>query len=207
MKTITNILLLAAVLLASAVMAAPPDAVNGFAVGSTNGGTTLSYAVISPRGTSAGVAPRVQYLNATSDKSTSVVQFYKVDAEAVATYTNSTTTLYVNGTNGTPGINWKSGTLIIRHLADDSYEKRTLGNNSGATNIVVTVAPLGAVLPGDRLYHATTTGAGSIPVGSATLALTTASGVYIGQKDKPLLLEVDATTSGTLNVVSGDYVK
>ncbi len=200
--------IIAAVLfIAAAVVAAPPDPVNGFAVGGTNSGT-LAWAIVSPRGTQAGTAPKVTYLNCTSDKSTSKVQFYKVDAEAAVTYTNSTTTLYVNTTNGTPGINWQSGTIIIRHLADDSYEKRTLTANTGSTNIIVTVAPLGTVLPGDHVYHATTTGAGTIPVGSATLTLgPSMGGVYIGQKDKPLLVEIDATTTGTMNLVSGEYIK
>ncbi len=203
--------ILALALLALAIpvistQAAAPDPVNGWAVTTTNGGTTLSYAIVSPRGTQSGAAVRVQYLNATSDKSTSKVQFYKVDAQSAITYTNSTTTLFVNTTNN--GVNWQSGTVIIRHNIDDSYEKRTLGANTGSTNIAVTVAPMGTVLPGDIVYHVTTTGAGSIPVGSATLTLGPTSGaIYIGQKDKPLLLEIDATTSGTLNVASGDYVR
>lgn len=174
--------------------------VNGFGVGSTNGATTLSWAIVSARSANNGT-PAVSYINATSDKSTSKVQFYKVTAQAVAQLTNSTTTLYVRGTNG-----FASGdAVVIRHIADDSYEKRTLTSNSASTNLVVTAAPLGAVTQGDIIYKVVTTGAGSIPCGSATI---TPSGtyLYVGQQGKPLLVELDATTSGTLNVVGGVYL-
>lgn len=209
MKTIQNLIgLLAglAVLLTFTARAALSDPVNGFAQGTTNAGTALSYVIVSPRTTLEGAAPRVQYLNAASDKAGSAVQFYRVTSQITATYTNSTTTLPVNTTN--TGVNWRSGTVIVRHLADDSYEKRTLTNNTGSTNVVVTAAPLGTVLPGDILYYAVTSGAGTINWGASTNSLgPTAGGIYIGQKAKPLLLEIDATTYGALNVVSGDYVR
>lgn len=185
--------------------AAPPDVVNGFAVGSTNRHGTLSYAIVSPRSPVTGAAPVVRYLNAGSDKVAGIVQFYKVTAQCTAAYaTNSTTTLSVNRTNG-----FSSGdVVIIRHLTDDSYEKRILTTMTASTNLITTVAPLGAVVPGDIVYRCTTTGAGTIYWGASTNSIN-ASGapLYVGQKDTPLLLEIDATTAGAINVVAGDYVR
>jgi hypothetical protein len=152
------------------------DPVNGFGVGTTNGATTLSWAIVPARSANNG-APAVAYISATSDKAASKVQFYKVTAQTTARYaTNSTVTLYVTATNG-----FASGdAIIIRHMADDSYEKRTLTGNSAATNLVTTAAPLGAVVPGDMIYRVTTTGAGAIACGAATI---TPSGqyLYVGQ--------------------------
>jgi len=182
----------------------------GFAVGTTNGATTLSYAVVPIGGSTADAScPRVQFINAGSDLATGKVQFYSVLDSITATYTNSTTTLFVNTTN-TVGENWQAGTVLIRHLAGGGYyEKRTLAANTGSTNIVVTVAPLGAVLPGDIVYYVSTTGAGTIFWGASTNSLggSSAAGLYVGQRQRPLLLEINATTAGAINVVSGDYIR
>lgn len=180
----------------------------GFAVGTTNGATALSYAVVPIGGSSADVScPRVQFINAGSDLATSKVQFYSVLDSITATFTNSTTTLFVNRTN-TVGENWQAGTVLIRHQADGGYERRTLTANTGATNIIVTVAPLAAVLPGDIVYYVSTAGAGSITWGASTNSLgTSAAGLYVGQRQRPLLVEINATTAGTVHVVSGDYIR
>ena len=187
--------------------AAPQPASTGFAVGTTNGATTLSYAVIPVGGdTAADSAPRVQFINAGSDLATSQVQFYRVLSSITATYTNSTVTLFVNSTN--TGDAWQSGTVLIWHGLDGKYEKRTLTANTGSTNVVVTAATLGAVRPGDKLYKVTTTGAGAITWGASTNSLVgTGSALYIGQRQSPLLVEINATTAGAINVVSGDYIR
>jgi hypothetical protein len=184
--------------------AALPDPPAGFGVGTTNGATTLSWVIVPARSANNSAAA-VTYINATSDKASSVVQFYRVTAQTQATYTNATVTLPVTGTN--QGVNWNSGTCIIRHMVDDSYEKRSLTTGTGSTNIVLTAAPLGTVVPGDIIYFATTTAAAKIPVGAATLALSAASPIYVGQVGKPLLMELDSTTTGTLNAAGGTYIK
>jgi len=191
--------------LAMTVMAAPPTPVNWFSVTSTNKDTTLSYAVVSPRGTTTGLAPKVSFINAGSDLATAKISTYKVLAQATVTYTNSTTTLFVNSTN--TGNNWQSGTILIRHLTDDGYDKRSLTSNSGSTNIIVTSAPSTSI-PGDIVYYVTTTGAASLYWGVGTNSLSgNGSPLLVGEVDKPLLLEINATTAGQINVVSGDRVK
>ena len=186
--------------------AAPPEPVNGFTVSSTNLINALSYAIVSPRAPLPGSAPRITYINAGSAAGASFLTFYKVLNQTTVLYTNTTTTIPVNTTN--TGDNWQSGTIIIRHHADDTYEKRTLAANTGATNVVVTAAPLGTVLPGDILYYAVTPGAGRIFWGPFTNSLSNPGGIYIGQRDKPLLMEINGTgADASVNLVAGDYVR
>lgn len=206
MKNLLKIafLLLTAVAAGAATVASPPAPLTGFGVGTTNAATTLSYAVVSANSANGG-APAVSFISAGSDKATSVIQFYKVDAIVRATFTNSTTRIDVVETNGLAD----NGTIVIRHVFDDTYEKRTLTTSTGATNLVVTAAPLGTVRPGDIIYHVTTTGAGSIKWGATTNTLGNGGGpIFVGQSGMPLLLEVDATGSaGSLQCAGGTYIR
>lgn len=173
----------------------------GFAACTTNGSTTLSYAIVSANSANGGV-PVVQYVNAASDKANSALQFYRVDAQTSATYTNSTVTLPVQGTNSIAD----GGVIIIRHVLDDTYEKRILTTSTGSTNLVTTVAPWGTVVPNDIIYHATKTAAGCIRWGASTNSVGPSVGaIYVGQAGLPLLVEIDATTLGEVNVISGVY--
>lgn len=189
-------------LLAFSAAAALDQPTGGFSAGTTNGATTLSYAVVSARSVNGGT-PAVQYINAQSDLAASTVRFGKVIAEATAT-TNSTTRIDVLSTN--TGVNWQSGTIIVRHMVDDSYEKLTLTSNTGSTNVVTTVAPRGAVYSGDKLYYVTTNAA-TILWGATSNSVSAAGApLFVGQQGKPLLVEVNGTSLATLNVASGIYL-
>lgn len=172
----------------------------GFSNCSTNPQTTLSYAIVSANAANGG-APIVTFLNAGTDLVTGRVQFYRVDALTSVTYTNSTVTLPVVQTNNLAD----GGVIVIRHVLDDSYEKRTLTTSTGSTNLVVTVAPLGTTIPGDLIYHVTTTGAGCIRWGATTNSLSLPRNIYSGQAGYPLLLEINGTSTAELNLVSGYY--
>jgi len=171
---------------------------------STNGATTLSWVIISAKGFNNG-APLLTFVSATSDLSSSKIQAYKVNATVKEAFTNSTTRLDVVQTNTFA----PSGVVVIRHIQNDWYEKRTIAAgaawSTGATNIVLTAAPLQAVIPGDIIYQVTTTGAASIPVGATTLNL---SGwdIITGEGGRPLLLEINGTSSATLNAASAVYL-
>jgi hypothetical protein len=61
-------------------------------------------------------------------------------------------------------------------------------------------------VPGDLIYHATQTGAGCIRWGASTNSVgPTPGSIYTGQAGLPLLVEIDATTLGEVNVISGVY--
>jgi len=175
----------------------------GFSVCTTNPGTSSSYAIVSANSASGG-APIVQYINAGTDLAyTSRLQFYRVDAYTSANYSNSTVTLPVASTNG---IGVSGDIIIIRHVGDDKYEKRTLTASSGSTNLVTTVAPLEAVAPGDFIYHVTTSGAGCIRWGATTNSIGPSNGaIYTGQAGFPLLMDLTGTSGAEINTVSGIY--
>jgi hypothetical protein len=176
---------------------------SAYSVGSTNAGT-LAWAVIGNNSLNGGI-PVLTSINATSDKAGSKLQFYRVLKSVQATYTNSTTQIMVQTTNGFLA----SDVIVIKHLQNDSYEKRILASggsfSTGATNLVVTVAPGEAVLPGDMIYRCATANAGYIAmptnataVGGFSLSLQ-GNYIYAGQRGLPLLMELDATTTGNIN--------
>jgi hypothetical protein len=174
----------------------------GFTTGTTNADTALSYAIVSANSAN-GLAPVVEYVNAGSDLVTSKLTFYRVDYITSANYSNSTVTIPVSSTNG---VGDNAGVIVIRHVTDDSYEKRILTTSTGSTNLVVTVAPIGTVVPGDLIYHCVTTAAGSVRWGASTNSVGPSSGsIYSGQAGLPLLIEINATTAGNVGIVSGRY--
>lgn len=198
--------MLSMLLSASAQIALQPY--TWYSSGTTNSGVSPSYAIVGAHSVNNG-APIVTHITAASDKATAKVSFYKVTALAQCAYqTNSTVTLSVVQTNG-----FASGdVVVIRHISDDSYEKRILTTMTTSTNLITTVAPWSAVIPGDIIYRCTTAGAGAIGLVTNSVAANTmqleVSGtcIYAGQKGMPLLLEVDQTTaSGALNAVSARF--
>lgn len=196
---------------ANAQITSPPRPYSVYSTGATNVNVALSYAIIGNNSINGGT-PVVTSLDATSDTSTAKVQFYKVTATAAVQYTNSTVTLFVNTTNG---FNSSSGVIIIKHILDDTYEKRilTASGQSAATNLVTTVAPWGTTVPGDILYQCTTAGAGSIGLVTNSAAANSfrqslqGNNIYSGQPGLPLLLEVDQTTTlGNVRLVTAGFV-
>lgn len=161
-------------------------------------GTTNSYFVIGAKSVYGG-APLVTYVDATSDLTTSVIQCYRVGYVMRATVTNSTTTVYVDAV---PSGATNAGIIVIRHLADDSYERLAVTSTSSSTNLTTTVAPATTTVPGDFVYYMHTNG--KIPVGNTNKAVS-GVGIFAGQKDLPLLIEVNGTSACTLNAVRAHY--
>ena len=179
----------------------PPS--NGFSTSTTNANVSPSYAIIGTRSANGG-SPAIYAINAGSDLASSTLSSYKVTGQTVGRYaTNSTVTLSVAATNG-----FASGTVIvIQHLATDNYEKRILTTMGAATNLITTVAPLEAVVPGDVIYAVSTVGASSLKWGASTNNLNGGGGpIIVGQKGKPLLVEITGTSVNGLYNVSGVYL-
>lgn len=185
--------------LLSILQAAAIEPWPAYATGGTDVGNTLCYSVISAHAANGG-APVVTFLSATSDLSSSKVQFYTCGAPITVTGANSTTTIPAV-TNGVTG--WTANAVVvIQHLSTDTYERRIISSVT-TTNVVMTAAPTVATAAGDRMWVAST--AGSIPVGNATVTVT--GDCYAGQPQKPLLLEVDGTSACQINAVAAKYVK
>jgi len=173
---------------------------NTASVSTTNGSTTLSWAIGTSIGANGGT-PVVTYLNATSDKGGSGVQFYKVANTVIATAANTTVTIPVVTTSGFTN----ADVVVIRHVASDTYEKRTLDTGGTDVTIKTTAAVLTAVAAGDIIYRIVTTGAPKIPVGVGTLS---SSGfLYAGQRGYPIYAEVDGGTNATLNLMTVQFLK
>lgn len=182
--------------------AAPLDELSAWGVGGTDVSTTLCYSVVSTFSRiPGGGTPMMTYVNATSDKAGSVIQFYTAGSPVQCNFTNSTVTIPVTSTNG---FNFSSGVIVIRHYLTDTYERRVLTTSTGSTNLVVTSAPGTTTIPGDQIWPMTT--AGSIPVGSATKELNGGSGIYAGQRAKPFLFEIDGTSACQINAAGGTYL-
>ena len=212
MKNIVKLFMAIALLVALALPAmAAPEFLTGFSVGTTNQNATPSYAIV-PANSKNGGTPFVTSLTFGSDKAASRVTTYRVVCSAPSTMTNSTVTFAVANNaafTNTAGMSTNAGVIIIRHLADETCEKRILAwSGVTGTNLVVTVAPMQTILPGDIIYGCVSAGAAIVPsaYGISTNTIT-GSPVLVGQPGKPLLLEVDLTSSGGLYNASGYWAQ
>lgn len=194
----------------------------GFSSYSTGGTTYVTaatnYAIVSSESQTGG-EPNITFLNATSDKTGAVVQFYKStnSTDCAMGFTNTTTTNYVNSTNGFV----VGDEVVIAHYgpAPDVFEYGVItalgipvltnivvAPTGTTTNIILqmtlAVAPTTASLPGDRIYKQTKTG--TIPVGVSTLNLI-GPGIYTGYRKQPLLLLITGGTNASINAVSSQF--
>ena len=146
-------------------------------------GAASNY-IVSARGSG---APVITYLNCTGGNADNVATFYSVSGLTVATSTNTTVVIPVNGTN-----NFASGTVIvIRHLANDTYERRVLTTMTTATEMTTTVAPTTAVAAGDIIYAMTS--AGTLPIGTSKEVIAS-GGCWFGTANMPILIQTSGTT-------------
>jgi hypothetical protein len=179
-----------------------PSGYNAFAGTGTAQGTTNSFYVAGNYTLSQGT-PIVRYLNASSDLAGSKIQFYALTNQVtISNPTNSgTTNLVCSSTNGFAAGN----IVVIKHLASDTYERLPLLLVQNTNQLVVKFPPTTQCAAGDLLWYAAPTG--SIPVGAASNSVPTGAGqfMYAGQYGKPLLIEINGTSTATLNAVSGDY--
>ncbi len=164
-----------------------------------NAGSTIASVIASANAYNGG-APCATAYSFTSDLSGARAIFYKCVTNTTANYANTTVSVPVRSTN-----DFVSGDIIvIRHTADDSYERRILTTFTSGTNLTVTVAPSTAVAIGDIIYRCSTNNAGSILVSNATVT-SQATGLYHGQPGCPLLVDLNGTSACSINLVSGFY--
>jgi hypothetical protein len=174
----------------------------GFALNAT--GSTIASVIVPP----VGSVSRVEYVNCKSDLSSAIIQFYTVtnSTSCLQGYTNSTVTLVVAQTNG-----FASGNIVvIQHVAVPSaLERRVLTTMTSATNLVLTVAPTAAFIPGDIVYQETPgasilLGAANVTVGPTPSGVCYSS-VYNGA-NTPLLIDVTGTSACSIYDIAGTYL-
>lgn len=205
-KTFLTTLLLAAFTLMLSIPAqADLGYVNFSTFGTAYNGSITNWAVISDNSRLPYASPLITFISATSDLSTSKLQFYTCTnstREAGGT-TNSTTTLYVNSTNGFAAAQY----VVIEHVPTDTYEFGVISAVQNTNQIVLQFAPAAAVMPGDNVYLETASA--YIPVGAATLTLTGTAGIYtpsvFNRPKLPLLITLTGTSSSSINAISATY--
>lgn len=177
----------------------PRNAFNVSASGTANGpNSTNSWTVVGGSSINGG-APMVTYVDATSDKSNSVIQTYQVGYIQTANLTNSGTEIY---TDAVPAALMGAGIVLIRHLPADTYERLAVVACATGTNYTTTVAPATTVVPGDKVYWMKASS--YIPLGAANKAVN-GPGIFAGQRDLPMLIEVDGTSACSINTVTARY--
>lgn len=159
-------------------------------------GTTLS-SYISPGVTNGGI-PRLQFINATSDKAASILQFYSTTVSSRVTNTTASGQAVIQAPGGSfTG----SDIIVVRSVANDTYQ-RLIVSSSAAGTITATANLNFALASGDIVYKMTANG--SVPVGAATLTLNAVGGgLYNGQSLRPFLIDLDGTSACKINIASG----
>lgn len=162
-------------------------------------GTTLSYYVVSAAGN--GV-PRVQYINATSDKSTSVLKFYTPSVTRLITATGASGQAVITADSTGFAV---SDVCVVRHVATDTYERLVI-SATNSTTITFTANLAASVAAGD--YVNKMAAKGTIPVGATTKEINAAhGGVFNGASGKSVLIDLDGTSACSINVAAGVYEK
>lgn len=158
-------------------------------------------------------APRVKFLNATSDLATAVVSFYRAGPSLTigsASFAATNRFLLAATPAASSGIGQTNGILILRRAATDTYERYTYtytNVTSAATVSITQFTPGGAgVAIGDQIYLCTLNAAvwmGVLDAGRQWIA----DPLYVGQDNVPLLIEVNATTLGKITAATVTYEK
>jgi hypothetical protein len=175
--------------------------------------------------------PFCTYLQATSDLATAQITIWQsagaantnVNATAFTfangvSATNSTTSLFLSTTNGIA----VGAPIVVKHVPSDFYDIRSVAsitqvfstNVSGvypfATNVtstftvVVNAAPTYSVNPQQDTVFGYTSGP-QIPIAAQSLTLGPAGQIFAGQYGVPLLMSVNFTTVGKINIASGGW--
>lgn len=143
---------------------------------------------------------QIQFINAASDKAGSFIVFYTNAQSIVLTNTPAAGTSNITFTSNSTLTN--GDFLVIRHATGNTF-KYNVGAAT-ATNVFLSRPLSNAVVSGDVLTEYRT--AGRVAWGAATNSLPSyGSGIFNGPFGMPVLVELDSTSAGALNVVSGEY--
>lgn len=161
----------------------------------TGTGTTLASVMEQ----SPGLVTVLSYVNATSDKAGSVLQFYTAGAAINPTSSAAAAQKDVVVPDGTA---FSGGNIVVLYdVATDTCQRAVV--DSVSTNTVTFLANLAFVLgTGDEMYIMTA--GATIKVGAATKELNAAPGlVYASRRGRPLLIDLDGTSACSINAATG----
>ena len=185
----------------------PPEAAAQTGVKTWSGpgvftGATNSWVVVPS--TIAG-EPRIEFLQAASDKTTSFLTFYTngltlgITAAIAAAQTNIGGTAGQIVSNLNPG--FTNGDVIVLYRSSANRGERYSVYSSTATNFVVDSPITNALTANDLVLKMTANG--RMSWGPLTNTINAAGGgIYNGVKGKPILVQIDSGTNGGINVIS-----
>lgn len=192
MKTILTTALL------SLCLAAPAFADTLFSGTGKTVSTQLCYFVTAPAPSQSVL---ISYLNATSDKAGSLAQFYTAGSPIPVTGSSTNGASVVKCTGTRLATNDVVVVVSGPNTATPSAFRHTVSIIT-SSNVTFAQATTSAFVYGDSIYRMTA--AASVPVGAANLKLGPENGYfYVGQSGKPVLIQLDSTSSGTLSLITG----
>lgn len=221
MKTLKNILITAALLLTAFNIhanpgAGKPDPYLDYSTASVTSGLTNSAIIpawgAAPNGISP--APRLTFINVTGNSTFASLQFYtctnyvKLSTNGgvgLGTFSASSNTI----AGSTNGFNLDR-VVVLRHSANETYERLLLKPPQNTNQIVFATAPAVTPIEGDYLYQMTA--GATIPVNSTNTSnggasLTISGGFYTGQSKIPCLVDIIAGsgTNATINALTATF--
>lgn len=193
MKTIIGILIAFVVCLG----AATANAQTTFAGQGVSQTATNEYYIV-PAGD--GYA-QIQYVNVNSDKAGATLRFFTPSQNSlVLTNTQSIGSSNITFTSNSTLTN--GDYVVIRHATGNQW-KYNVGAAT-ATNVFLSMPLSNAIVAGDVLTEYSV--AGSVLWGALTNSLNAGgAGIFNGPLAKPVVVEIDSTSAGALNVVAGEY--
>jgi hypothetical protein len=162
-----------------------------------NAGSILSNVVVPASGRD---RIRVQYVNATSDKATSLLTFKAPSKSTTVTATSAANQTVINCV---PYAGAAANDVVVLFSAVTGTGVRGVVSsvNVGAGTITLNAVLGLALAPGDTVHLMATFG--QIPVGAATKE-TNAPTVFV-VNEGPALVELDGTAACRINLVAGEY--
>ncbi len=146
---------------------------------------------------------RIEFINAGSDKGGALITFLNPSGtQIVLTNTPAAGTSNITFTSNSTLTNGDA--VVIRHQTGNTF-KYNVGAAT-ATNVFLSMPLSNAVVNGDVLVEYQR--AGRVLWGVQTNSLNAAgAAIFNGLWAQPVLIELDTTSAGALNVVSGSYAR
>ena len=162
-----------------------------------NAGTTLSNVVI-PAGGRDRI--RLQYINATSDKAASLLDFKSSSKSSTVTANSASNQLVINAP---PYAGIAANDVVVLFSFATGTAVRGIVNAFDAVAGTITLtANLGlALAPGDKVHLMTSRG--QLPVGATTKEANAPT--VFAALDGPLLIDLDGTAACRINLAAGEY--
>lgn len=160
-------------------------------------GTTLSHLVIPAAGRD---RIRVHYVNGTSDKAASLLDFKKSVLSAIVTAFSAANQKVINVPPYAGAA--QNDVVVLLSFATGQAVRGVVDTVDAGAGTITLVANLGlALAPGDRV-HLMVSG-GQIPVGNATKEANAPT--VFAALEGPVLIELDGTAACRINLAAGEY--